>query len=793
MTRKRWALAALVTGLVMTQEGPRQAAGQAETIDEMAAELAQQAHEMYQDSPFSVLSTDYFARFHRDWEARPADGETQIDRGWTIVLAENAEPLSQLMASHLADFLEQRMDLPLTFDRASPARLKRQVSGSIVLLDEGGGTADAAESFTITVTDDQIIVRGRDPGGLRDGIVKLVDRIGLRQAPILERGEVVYRPRVAVRLGTVPWMGPVRDLVFMGYNAVQVPGGDLYALSTSDQILELKSRQKPGLAEERAKASQEARKYGLKTYARVHTKQKFHKDHAVFEAHPEIRGALTWKEDGEYIMCTQHPLVRRFLTESVQSVFRADPDLDGIVIIVGGEGFYHCFMRPYGVEKGHTNCARCDRIGPDKVVAELCNDLARAVRKINPNGEVVAWPYSAEHVWSSDRAQSGLIELLKPGTAIFTEIEKDEYVTKLHGVRKHIWDYSIDLIGPGERALQQIEACRKAGIPIYMKSEPELGFEAPRLPQIPCLDRWIERADVLATCGADGAWVFPAFRPCYGTTAAEVYKFMWWDPVPDKEKVLNRLARRVAGDEAGPHLRRAWYHVSEAIPWSPELPTYYTGPYYLGPVHPMIADPEAEVPEMFYGSYLFWAEIDNAEGRKKRPTFVTSPTGNVKIFGEFYRNMEFELRRAVEQIEKASPLVDDERRLMFRAEESPIRWFYHTARTQANFYASCQLRDELLGLANKAPLGEEEKARARELYQRWHKVLLDEQGNARAAIPVMAGDIRLNFKYGFDHSFEDGMVMLEAKLELIEHEIETFLPSVARRCGLDPEEIKPER
>ena len=187
----------------------------------------------------------------------------------------------------------------------------------------------------------------------------------------------------------------------------------------------------------------------------------------------------------------------------------------------------------------------------------------------------MAWPYSAKYFWSADDDQIAFIQELKPGTALLTEIEKDETVEKEGGVKKAIWDYSIDLIGPTGRARRQIAACRAAGVEVYLKSEPELAFEAPGLPYIPCMDRWFDRADALAASGADGAWVLAWFRPNQGTTSAEVYKYASWSPTPDRETVLKKLAKRIAGsEEAATHLRRAWAHVSEAIPWSPELPPF---------------------------------------------------------------------------------------------------------------------------------------------------------------------------------------------------------------------------
>ena len=190
-------------------------------------------------------------------------------------------------------------------------------------------------------------------------------------------------------------------------------------------------------------------------------------------------------------------------------------------------------MRPYGVEKGHTNCERCEAIGAETVVANLCNLLAEAARRVNPEAEVLAWPYSAGHVWSADMAQTGFIRRLKPGTAILTEFVKDSVMEKPEGVRKSLWDYSIDLIGPGERAKQQIEACHAAGIPIRVLSMIEETFEASLLPHIPCMDRWADRAEAMTSSGADSVFVFQ-MGPYDASSAAEINKFLWWDPAPDK-------------------------------------------------------------------------------------------------------------------------------------------------------------------------------------------------------------------------------------------------------------------
>lgn len=774
----------------------------AETWGEITARLNRETTEAYAASPFSEFSGDYFARLTRDPSARVGRGEVEITSRWRIEIPPAPALVTTTMRGYFEDFMARRMDVKLTPSTAAPRPGGRPLARRIVWRETGGGVPDVPESYTLEIGKDGVLIQGRDAPGLRDGIVRLTDLMGLRQAPMLPTGRWVVKPRIPVRLGVVPgegslsWSGKsspdsserlsgkgsLREAVLLGYNAVFVPGGSLFALSTSDAIPELKNRREPALRERFIAAVRDTEKHALKAYCWLDTRQKFAQDHPVFQANPELRGTRTWKADGDFVLCTEHPLVKRYLAESVEGLVRAAPSLQGIVIIIGGEGFYHCYMRSFGAAKGHSACPRCDRLGAEQTVANLCNLLADSVRKVNPQGEVVAWPYSAEFVWSADRDQAGLMRLLRPGGGILTEVEKDEDMVKPEGFTKHLDDYSIDLIGPGERARRQIAAAREAGIPIYLKTEPELGFEAPRLPFIPCLDRWLARADAIAASGATGAWMFPAFKPMYASSTAEVPKFALWEPGLPLEEILQQLATRIAGPAAGAHLREAWKQVSEAIPFSPEQPPYYTGPHYLGPGQPMCADPSAKVPDVFLGRYLFLGEMTDAEGLRLRPTYDTSPRGSIPLFGPMYRQMETHLRAAVDLINQAEPLVPPRLRTLFASETSPIRWFYHTARTQANFYESCDLRDKLLALAAKTSRTSDEQAEASRMLHRWRAVLADEKRNTEQARPVMAADMRLDYYYGADHMFSHGVDVLDAKLKIISVEIDEFLPKIAARC-----------
>ncbi len=243
-----------------------------ESLAEITARLAKETSAAYDACRFSALSKDYFNRFSRDPKATPHDNETALDSKWRMLLTDNVDPLGRRMAMHLQTFLRDRMGVNLPIDAQASADLAKMKSPAIVLLDSGGGDPQVKESFTIRVDKDRVTVQGDSPNGLRDGIVRLVDRIGFREAPFLQQGSETYKPRLRLRLGAVPTGGSYKDVVFFGYNSILYGGGDLYALSQSDAIPELAVRRVPGMFESNQKGMTELGKYGLKAYAWLNTR-----------------------------------------------------------------------------------------------------------------------------------------------------------------------------------------------------------------------------------------------------------------------------------------------------------------------------------------------------------------------------------------------------------------------------------------------------------------------------------------------------------------------------------------
>jgi hypothetical protein len=200
-------------------------------------------------------------------------------------------------------------------------------------------------------------------------------------------------------------------------------------------------------------------------------------------------------------------------------------------------------------------------------------------------------------------------------------------------------------------------------------------------------------------------------------------------------------------------------------------------------MHPMCANRQAALPEVFYGQYLFRAEAKDAEGLKREPTFIIDPAGDRRVFGDYYAKMAEHLTSAAKAIRETSPRVDERHRLTFDAEAWPILWFYHTARTHSNFYKSCAIRDSINGLLGKPSLTADEKTNALASIAKWEEVLVDERANTEEALPLVGQDMRLDPYYGGDHTFSHAADMMEAKLKILEVEIRNYLPSLKEKLS----------
>lgn len=365
-------------------------------------------------------------------------------------------------------------------------------------------------------------------------------------------------------------------------------------------------------------AADRAERYGISLYY-VPVSPKLPSGHPVFKAHPRARGARLArgfrKEPGDlHNLCSSNDQVLAFIAETWESLFTAVPNLGGLILIIGGESYFHCFMAPDKrrlADKtpvlSKTNCVSCSKQKPEAVVSKLLGVTADAVHQSSPDAVIAAWPYSASR-WSAEPYQIDLIEALPRGVSFQSEIDKDQWLHKeAAGYSKLIWDYSIDFTGPSDRVKEQAATCHGRGVPFFVKSETALGLEFIHVPYVPCIDRLAEKWTNVRSLQPRGVLQSWMFFGSFNSRAEELGWWHCWRPDLADTAILDAILKRDFGAVAR-HVRDGWTGMSAAMGHIPCIPPYFLGPFFLGPAHPLLPSARAKIPGVFKGVLYYKQE-----------------------------------------------------------------------------------------------------------------------------------------------------------------------------------------
>lgn len=284
----------------------------------MMRERARQAAMAYHSSRFRSLSTNYLSRLTRDYAIRPESHEVQFLSA-TVREKPDSSVVIRNMLQTFSNFLHEQMGVRLV---PESSQLNQ------VFLIELSSLGNPGE-FRINVTDRSVTIQVGDDDGARDAIVHLIDLIGLRRAPILSKGEEIVRPTIQLRMGSVPFLGSMRDVALMGYNAVMIkPYADLHKVSLSTTLPEAKDLQDSSVLGLYIEQSREARRWGLRPYMHLTNRALFSPDHPIFSAHPGIKGPrFHVKGSRGHMLSTTHPAMKKFIAETIAGVFETVSDL----------------------------------------------------------------------------------------------------------------------------------------------------------------------------------------------------------------------------------------------------------------------------------------------------------------------------------------------------------------------------------------------------------------------------------------------------------------------------------
>ena len=721
------------------------------------------------------------AELLRDLEAKPEEDEFAIDENWRIMMLKDADDIISLATRDFQRFLKVCMGVNIPVIRVEKMNLPLDSKKSIIVREDReyleSKSITKEESHVITSSPDGIFIRGYDTKGCMYGLYYLEKLMSFREAPFLTSFEItrspIFNPRISVSVFEKVWPDPGDPRMYRnGYLSLlshfSINGIHLYTnffeYSTSDIFPELKNAKAEKNFQKLSRLVQRARKYGIGVYLILNTPV-LPSNHEVFKKHPEIAGATQWFKEGTHrCMCTSHPDVLEYLKEGCQNFFIKIPNLKGLILIIGGEGFLHCYMRPVPRPKEGTNCPRCAKRPAEEVVAELVNTVADGVKEVSDHAEVMVWPYSA-FVWSKDPYQLDFIKRLSKNATFLSEFEKDEEIPK-KGFQKRIWDYSIDFIGPSKRFVEQAKLVKSRGLRLCAKTESAVTLEFYNVPYIPVMYRWYERFKKLGESNVDGllmAWRLYGFT---GSIPEEIEDWYSWTPLPEIDDLLGKIAKRDFGKRSVSLCLRAWKHFSNAMEYHPLIQPYFFGPLFMGPAHPLIFDVEeiSTLPEIMFSPQIYLSEVDGITRRHgSKPLFATdlSWTGGPHLTEAFIEHLELFLReweKGVSSLSEAVKRAEPRKKSRALKELGVAKIISHIVKTSINVARFYQMRDELKGKTAHV--------RKKWILEKMLEIARDEKANSTSALNLVEKDYRLGFAYTYDVAFTPEMI--EAKIRQVE-------------------------
>ena len=731
-----------------------------------------------------------FLRFRRRPGREARDDEISVNADWCLVFPNSESPLLARTERDFRRFCETCMQIQ--FDGAPHDKCIRF---------ELTGTDPDAEHFTLTVEPGEIRIEADGELGLLRGAMRVLRTFADEGGPFLARQSRAFSPAFQPRIANTMFCPPSQRLLDsdVQFSPANLALMSLYDVSGVHAYLNVwehaRSASVPELCAEPSVYEQNlaalrafcrhTASFGIRVYP-IMMAPVLAAAHPAFQRHPGLRGALTrFERDmgvNGHCLCASSELTQSFYAETFSNLFQAVPELGGLILIVGGESFFHCYTRPAAPFSGYTNCPQCTELEPSAVIARLMNRIAACVHDAAPAARTFIWPYSA-FVWSEDdRAQFAFIDQLSTDISFLSNLATGDCHPATGAA---LYDYNIVQIGPSTRFAAQTEQLRASNRPHYAKIECATTPSMFQFPYLPLHYRWAQRAAAMREHGVAGLITHWRFYGFTGSLPEEILNAATWEDV-DADTLLERHCRREFGTFT-PAILAGWRHFSAAwdkIPYSATLAGerhyYMRGPLYLGPAHPFIFDSQND-----YGLERGFRRLrgDAAENFREDDEAALEAIPSAPTYAaDLLWTQPVGVDRAMAMFREALALWDRGLALLEQALPNPnaaaldelgicriIGVHFRTCLHLAAFYRQrdCFFRDPL-------PSVPELNLRIREL----RELLDDEIANAESAISLLRRDARLGYIHCYGIAYD--ALMVKEKIAQCRFVRDEELPELAK-------------
>lgn len=211
---------------------------------------------------------------------------------------------------------------------------------------------------------------------------------------------------------------------------------------------------------------------------------------------PELRGHRL--DAGRVCLCTSTKEVQDYLTNNVAFVCRNVPKLGGVFTITRSENATNCYSHSGNGGTWHPlcNCPRCSLRTPGQVIGEVAACYEKGVHSVDPNMKVIVWSWS----WMEDNLD--IIANL-PDNVILQSNSEDLKEFTIGGVPGRVRDYSMSIVGPGEKAKAEWRAAKARGLEVSAKVQVNTTWECSTVPAVPVYQLIEEHMQDLRAEGVD--------------------------------------------------------------------------------------------------------------------------------------------------------------------------------------------------------------------------------------------------------------------------------------------------
>ncbi len=300
-------------------------------------------------------------------------------------------------------------------------------------------------------------------------------------------------------------------------------------------------------------------RYGIKVWIFCIEPFNFEAGDSLGAAHPELLGAPYFNKTA---FCPSTEAGKRYIRESVESIFRAVPELGGMLNISLGERGTTCLSSLSPLSDAEpVNCPNCGSLPKHRILWNSLEAMTEGMRKASPDARLISWLYIPNNAPFRARWVYDLAAHVPPDVIVQYNFESGGRVCQL-GKERAAGDYWLSYAGPSVCFSRFAKAAFRHGTPLSAKLQAGGSLELETIPSLPVpalLYRKYKRMKALGVSHCMQSWLFGS-KPGLLSEAAGLLS--GWDFQLSEKVFLTELARPYWKEHAA-EVAEAWKWFSE--------------------------------------------------------------------------------------------------------------------------------------------------------------------------------------------------------------------------------------